>query len=145
MSHADLFGWLTTSSRSCRSNRRRMRETQVRQEVHKAEQVHALSAPRRPCHLPCCLPPCHALLSERPSCVHTCVRQLLKLVQTPEELLETTVEEMSKDKDAAAGAIDLQKILELKGLKKAEMDRFVDVLDRAYATRNAARKMLGVG
>ena len=67
--------------------------------------------------------------------------QVLKLVQTPEDFLEATVAEIR----GAGVSIDLQKILELKGLKKAEMDRFVDVLDRAYATRNAARKMLGVG
>ena len=56
--------------------------------------------------------------------------QLLKLVQTPEELLETTIEEMSKEKADAGGGpmIDLQKILELKGLKKAEMDRMLDAM-----------------
>ncbi len=67
--------------------------------------------------------------------------------QTPEELLETTVEEMSKD--ASGGAIDLQKILELKGLKKAEMDRIVDAIkDASFMSASAgaaarARKMLG--
>ena len=75
--------------------------------------------------------------------------QLLKLVQTPEELLETTVEEMSKD--ASGGAIDLQKILELKGLKKAEMDRIVDAIkDASFMSASAgaaarARKMLNLG
>ena len=56
--------------------------------------------------------------------------QLLKLVQTPEELLEPTMEEMSKDdKSLQAGStIELQKILELKGLKKAEMDRVMDAM-----------------
>ena len=43
--------------------------------------------------------------------------QLLKLVQTPEELLEVTIEQMHKEGSTAA--IDVQKILELKGLKKA--------------------------
>jgi len=66
--------------------------------------------------------------------------QLLKLVQTPEELLETTVEEMSKDKDA--GAIDLQKILELKGLKKAEMDRVIDAIkDASISASETSKKM----
>ncbi len=38
--------------------------------------------------------------------------------QTPEALLETTIEEMSKEKGDTNNIIDLQKILELKGLKK---------------------------
>lgn len=68
-------------------------------------------------------------------------------VQTPEELLETTVEEMSKE--AAGGAIDLQKILELKGLKKAEMDRIIDAIKDASfmsATESGKKfkKLLGV-
>ena len=71
--------------------------------------------------------------------------QLLKLVQTPEELLETTVEEMSKEKDA--GVIDLQRILELKGLKKAEMDRMLDAMKdtMSSATEGKAKlkKILG--
>jgi len=68
--------------------------------------------------------------------------QLLKLVQTPEELLETTVEEMSKDKDAAAGSIDLQKILELKGLKKAEMDRVIDAIkDASFSASEGGKKI----
>jgi len=68
--------------------------------------------------------------------------QLLKLVQTPEELLETTIEEMSKEKDAGSGgAIDLQKILELKGLKKAEMDRMLDAMkDTMLSSGEAGKK-----
>ena len=73
--------------------------------------------------------------------------QLLKLVQTPEELLETTVEEMSKEKDA--GVIDLQRILELKGLKKAEMDRMLDNMKDAMSTATESskklKKMLNLG
>jgi len=66
--------------------------------------------------------------------------QLLKLVQTPEELLETTVEEMSKEKDA--GVIDLQRILELKGLKKAEMDRMLDAMkDTLASTKEGGQKL----
>ena len=72
--------------------------------------------------------------------------QLLKLVQTPEELLETTVEEMSKE--AGGGVIDLQRILELKGLKKAEMDRMLDAMKdtMSSATEGKAKlkKILGV-
>jgi hypothetical protein len=55
--------------------------------------------------------------------------QLLKLVQTPEELLETTVEEMNKDKDNTSGAIDLHKILELKGLKKTDAQAVIDAMN----------------
>jgi len=73
--------------------------------------------------------------------------QLLKLVQTPEELLETTVEEMSKEKDA--GVIDLQRILELKGLKKAEMDRMLDAMKDAMGSTSESgkklKKMLNLG
>ena len=73
--------------------------------------------------------------------------QLLKLVQTPEELLETTVEEMSKEKDA--GVIDLQRILELKGLKKAETDRILDAMKDTMSTATEraekVKKMLNIG
>jgi hypothetical protein len=66
--------------------------------------------------------------------------QLLKLVQTPEELLETTVEEMSKEKDA--GVIDLQRILELKGLKKDVQDRMLDSMkDAMSATTESSKKL----
>ena len=75
--------------------------------------------------------------------------RLLKLVQTPEELLETTVEEMSKEKDAGGVVMDLQKILELKGLKKAEMDRMLDAMRDTFATGAARgahlKKMLNIG
>jgi hypothetical protein len=76
--------------------------------------------------------------------------QLLKLVQTPEELLETTLEEMGKEKAEGGGGpmIDLQKILELKGLKKAEMDRMLDAMkDSVLSTAGGKnlRKMLNLG
>ena len=54
--------------------------------------------------------------------------QLLKLVQTPEEALEVTVEEMR----SSGVPIDLQKILELKGLKKAESDKIIEALSVAH-------------
>ena len=54
--------------------------------------------------------------------------QLLKLVQTPEEALEVTVEEMRR----SGAAIDLQKILELKGLKQAESDKIIEALSVAH-------------
>ena len=73
--------------------------------------------------------------------------QLLKLVQTPEELLEATVEEMSKEKEA--GVIDLQRILELKGLKKAEMDRMLDAMkdtmSSAQESSKKIKKILNIG
>ena len=73
--------------------------------------------------------------------------QLLKLVQTPEELLETTVEEMSKD--AGGGVIDLQRILELKGLKKAEMDRMLDAMKDTMSSASEraknVKKILNIG
>jgi len=70
--------------------------------------------------------------------------QLLKLVQTPEELLEPTMEEMSKDDKSlqAGGTIELQKILELKGLKKAEMDRVMDAMRDATSSMTAGGKNL---
>ena len=61
-------------------------------------------------------------------------------MQTPEELLETTVEEMSKEKDA--GVIDLQRILELKGLKKDVQDRMLDSMkDAMSATTESSKKL----
>jgi len=48
--------------------------------------------------------------------------QVLKLVQTPEEHLESTLEEMR----GSGISIDLQKILELKGLKKADSERLLE-------------------
>jgi len=48
--------------------------------------------------------------------------QVLKLVQTPEDMLEVTVEEMRN----SGVEIDLQKILELKGLKKADSERLLE-------------------
>ena len=76
--------------------------------------------------------------------------QLLKLVQTPEELLETTLEEMGKERSADGGGpmIDLQKILELKGLKKAEMDRMLDAMKDSVLSSAGGknlRKMLNLG
>ena len=72
--------------------------------------------------------------------------QLLKLVQTPEELLETTVEEMSKKE---GGVIDLQRILELKGLKKAEMDRMLDAMKDTMSSASEraknVKKILNIG
>ena len=54
--------------------------------------------------------------------------QLLKLVQTPEEALEVTVEAAR----SSGVPIDLQKILELKGLKKAESDKIIEALSDAH-------------
>ena len=48
--------------------------------------------------------------------------QVLKLVQTPEDLIEETVEELQ----GSGISIDLQKILELKGLKKADSERLLE-------------------
>ena len=56
------------------------------------------------------------------------------------QLLETTVEEMSKD--ASGSSVDLQKILELKGLKKAEMDRMLDALRDASFMSGAGGKKI---
>lgn len=58
--------------------------------------------------------------------------QLLKLVQTPEELLETTIEEMSKEQAGGTDSvINLQKILELKGLKiPALLDAMRDTMKK---------------
>lgn len=47
---------------------------------------------------------------------------VLKLVQTPEEMLEVAVEEMR----GSGTTIDMQKILELKGLKKADSERLIE-------------------
>jgi len=47
---------------------------------------------------------------------------VLKLVQTPEEMLEVAVEEMR----GAGVSIELPKILELKGLKKADSERLTE-------------------
>ena len=44
------------------------------------------------------------------------------------------LEELSKDKEVGAGVIDLQRILELKGLKKAEMDRVLDAMKDTMQT-----------
>lgn len=52
--------------------------------------------------------------------------QVLKLVQTPEDFLEATVAEIR----GAGVSIDLQKILELKGLKKADSDRLVEAYSK---------------
>lgn len=76
--------------------------------------------------------------------------QLLKLVQTPEELLESTIEQMGKEKAEGGGGamIDLQKILELKGLKKAEMDRMLDAMKDSVLSSAGGknlRKMLNLG
>jgi hypothetical protein len=71
--------------------------------------------------------------------------QLLKLVQTPEELLETTVEEMNKDKDNTSGAIDLHKILELKGLKKTDAQAVIDAMnDATRAATEGSKKLKNV-
>ena len=70
--------------------------------------------------------------------------QLLKLVQTPEELLEATIDEMHKEH--GAGTVDLGKILELKGLKKAEMDRVLEAIESARAEgRQKFKKLLNLG
>ena len=52
-------------------------------------------------------------------------------VRPQEELLEPTIEELSKEKDGG-GVIDLQRILELKGLKKADTERLKQ--QKEYAT-----------
>jgi len=72
--------------------------------------------------------------------------QLLKLVQTPEELLETTIDEMSKEKDAAP--IAFEKILELKGLKKADMDIMLDKMRDTMLNNEGGKrikKLLNLG
>ena len=62
---------------------------------------------------------------------------MLKLVQTPEDMLEETVQEMDRN----GISIDLQKILELKGLKKAEMDRMLDAMkDTMLSSGEAGKK-----
>jgi hypothetical protein len=50
--------------------------------------------------------------------------QVLKLVQTPEEALEATVHDMR----AVGVSVDLQKILELKGLKKGDAERMTEAM-----------------
>ena len=47
---------------------------------------------------------------------------------------------MSKEKDA--GVIDLQRILELKGLKKAEMDRVIDAMKDTMSSATESSKKL---
>ena len=54
---------------------------------------------------------------------------MLKLVQTPEDMLEETVQEMDRN----GISIDLQKILELKGLKKADTERLIEAYTVVYA------------
>lgn len=75
--------------------------------------------------------------------------QLLKLIQTPEGLLETTIEEMSKEKGDTTNIIDLQKILELKGLKKEAatqlMDAMKDTMISAQDGGKRIKKMLNLG
>ena len=53
--------------------------------------------------------------------------QILLLVQTPEETLEATVAEIRR----SGAAIDLQKILQLKGLKQGDSDRLLEAYSKA--------------
>ena len=69
--------------------------------------------------------------------------QILKLVQTPEELLEETVASLRR----SGAAVDLQKILLLKGLKE---DKLADAFSMASASaadmkKIAAEKMANMG
>ena len=51
--------------------------------------------------------------------------------------------------DTSAGVIDLQRILELKGLKKAEMDRMLDAMkdtmSSAQESSKKIKKILNIG
>jgi DNA polymerase I-like protein with 3'-5' exonuclease and polymerase domains len=63
---------------------------------------------------------------------------LLKLVQTPEELLEETVAEM----DRTGVKIDLGKILELKGLKKADTERIIEAYNMMHSSASEGGKKI---
>mmetsp|Transcript_11475 Transcript_11475/g.19299 ORF Transcript_11475/g.19299 Transcript_11475/m.19299 type:complete len:759 (-) Transcript_11475:81-2357(-) len=64
--------------------------------------------------------------------------QVLKLVQTPEEMLEVTVEEMR----GSGIGIDLQKILELKGVKKADSERLLEAYKLMTASASEGGKKI---
>ncbi|KAL1528081.1 hypothetical protein AB1Y20_009447 [Prymnesium parvum] len=61
--------------------------------------------------------------------------QVLKLVQTPEELLQVTISEMR----STGFEPDLHKILELKGLKKAETEKLLEAYN--LAAREGGQKI----
>lgn len=63
---------------------------------------------------------------------------VLKLVLTPEELLEETVAEM----DRTGVKIDLGKILELKGLKKADTERIVEAYNMMHTSASEGGKKI---
>ena len=64
--------------------------------------------------------------------------QVLKLVQTPEEHLESTLEEMR----GSGISIDLQKILELKGLKKADTERLIEAYNLMQSSASEGGKKI---
>mmetsp|Transcript_4589 Transcript_4589/g.14615 ORF Transcript_4589/g.14615 Transcript_4589/m.14615 type:complete len:372 (+) Transcript_4589:1496-2611(+) len=64
--------------------------------------------------------------------------QVLKLVQTPEDMLEETVQEMDRN----GISIDLQKILELKGLKKADTERLIEAYNLMQSSASEGGKKI---
>jgi hypothetical protein len=63
---------------------------------------------------------------------------VLKLVQTPEDMLEETVQEMDRN----GISIDLQKILELKGLKKADTERLIEAYNLMQSSASEGGKKI---
>ena len=64
--------------------------------------------------------------------------QILKLVQTPAELLEVTVEELRNE----GSTVDLGRILKLKGIAQGEQDKILEAAYQMSASASEGAKKI---